>query len=52
MLTPSFRRNDGVETAHAYRYFETGKRRTWDGAKAEIIHQNELVKSMFPLKEE
>jgi len=43
--------NDGVETAHAYRYFETGKRKTWDGARAEIIHQNELVKSMFPIKE-
>lgn len=42
--------NNGVETAHAFRYFETGKRRTWDGARAEIIHQNELVKA-FPKKD-
>lgn len=39
--------NNGVETAHAFRYFETGKRRTWDGAREEILHQNELVKSLF-----
>jgi len=36
--------NNGVETAHAYRYFETGKRKIWEGARDEIIHQNELVK--------
>ncbi|KAK3942658.1 flavin-containing monooxygenase 9 [Diplogelasinospora grovesii] len=43
--------NDGVETAHAYRYFETGKRRTWDGARDAIIHLNEAIKMTFPLKE-
>lgn len=43
--------NHGVETAHAFRYFETGKRKTWDGAREEIIHQNELVK-VFPVKDE
>ncbi|KAF7547917.1 hypothetical protein G7046_g8860 [Stylonectria norvegica] len=39
----------GVETAYAFRYFETGKRATWPGAKDAIIHTNELVKK---LKEE
>lgn len=43
--------NNGVETAHAFRFFETGKRRTWDGAREAIIHMNEVVKSEFPLKE-
>jgi dimethylaniline monooxygenase (N-oxide forming) len=47
----SYLMNNGVETAHAFRYFETGKRRTWPGAKEAIIHVNELVK-MFPVKEE
>jgi dimethylaniline monooxygenase (N-oxide forming) len=42
--------NDGVETAHAYRFFETGKRKTWPGARDAIIHMNEAVK-IFPLKE-
>jgi dimethylaniline monooxygenase (N-oxide forming) len=41
--------NDGVETAHAYRYFETGKRKTWEGAREAILHVNEAVK-IFPLK--
>jgi dimethylaniline monooxygenase (N-oxide forming) len=41
--------NNGVETAHAFRYFETGKRKTWPGARDAIIHVNELVK-VFPLK--
>ena len=31
--------------------FETGKRKTWPGAREAIIHMNELVK-MFPIKEE
>lgn len=38
--------NHGVETAHAYRFFETGKRKTWEGARREIIRQNEMVKSL------
>ncbi len=42
--------NNGVETAHSYRYFETGKRKTWPGAKEAILHANEMVK-VFPLKE-
>lgn len=42
--------NNGVETAHMFRYFETGKRPTWPGAREAIIHQNELVKKTFPLK--
>jgi dimethylaniline monooxygenase (N-oxide forming) len=44
--------NHGIETAHAFRFFETGKRRKWEGAREAIIHMNELAKSNFPLKEE
>jgi dimethylaniline monooxygenase (N-oxide forming) len=40
----------GVETAHAFRFFETGKRKTWSEAREAIIHMNELVK-LFPIKE-
>jgi dimethylaniline monooxygenase (N-oxide forming) len=43
--------NNGVETAHMYRFFETGKRRTWEGAREAILHMNEVVK-MFPIKED
>ncbi|KAH8885398.1 flavin-containing monooxygenase 9 [Thozetella sp. PMI_491] len=42
--------NNGVETAHSYRYFETGKRETWPEAREAILHANEVMK-MFPLKE-
>lgn len=42
--------NHGPETAHAYRYFETGERRAWDGAKEAIIKVNRLVEAM-PLSE-
>ena len=38
--------NQGVETAHAFRFFETGKRKTWPGARDAIIHMNELVKAI------
>ncbi|KXJ88367.1 putative dimethylaniline monooxygenase [Microdochium bolleyi] len=41
----------GVETAHAFRVFETGKRRTWPGAREAILHANETTK-IFPLKGE
>ncbi|KAK7747419.1 hypothetical protein SLS53_001674 [Cytospora paraplurivora] len=41
--------NDGVETAHAYKYFETGKRKTWDGAREAILHANEQVKNALPI---
>jgi dimethylaniline monooxygenase (N-oxide forming) len=37
---------NGVETAYAFRYFETGKRATWPGAREAIIHTNELVKKL------
>jgi dimethylaniline monooxygenase (N-oxide forming) len=43
--------NNGVETAHMYRFFETGKRRTWDGARDAIVHINEAVK-MFPIADD
>ncbi|KAL0933856.1 dimethylaniline monooxygenase 2 [Colletotrichum truncatum] len=42
--------NHGVETAHAFRYFETGKRKTWDGAREAIIHINRLVKQLKAAK--
>ncbi|KAF1842858.1 putative dimethylaniline monooxygenase [Cucurbitaria berberidis CBS 394.84] len=45
----SYLMNNGVETAHAFRYFETGKRKTWDGAREAIIRANEAVK-VFPVK--
>ncbi|KAF6825918.1 dimethylaniline monooxygenase 2 [Colletotrichum plurivorum] len=38
--------NHGVETAHAFRYFETGKRKTWDGAREAIVHMNKLVQQL------
>ncbi|OAG10080.1 putative dimethylaniline monooxygenase [Paraphaeosphaeria sporulosa] len=44
--------NHGVETAHAFRYFETGKRKTWDGAREAIIKVNEAVNGRFPVKRE
>lgn len=47
----SWMMNNGVETAHAFRYFETGKRRTWPGARDAIIKANEAVK-VFPVKDE
>lgn len=47
----SYLMNNGVETAHAYRFFDTGKRKAWPGARDAIIHMNEVVK-MFPIKEE
>lgn len=47
----SYLMNNGVETAHAFRYFETGKRKTWAGAREAIIKANEAVK-VFPIKEE
>lgn len=43
--------HSGIETAHAYRFFETGKRKTWSGAREAIIKINEEAKC-FPLKQE
>ncbi|KAI0601207.1 flavin-containing monooxygenase 9 [Biscogniauxia sp. FL1348] len=42
--------NHGVETAHAFRFFETGKRKAWLGARDAIIHANEAVK-IFPIED-
>ncbi|KAF4998959.1 hypothetical protein FGRMN_2758 [Fusarium graminum] len=42
--------NNGVETAHMFRYFETGKRTTWEGARDEIIRQNEIVRERYSKK--
>ncbi|KAM0188268.1 hypothetical protein ACHAPI_010664 [Fusarium lateritium] len=39
--------NNGVETAHMFRYFETGKRATWEGARDEIIRQNMIVRERY-----
>lgn len=44
--------NDGVETAHMYKFFETGKRKTWEGAREAIIHANEVVATVCPITEE
>lgn len=44
--------NDGVETAHMYRYFETGKRQTWDGATEAILHANEVINKVLPITKE
>jgi len=44
----SYLMNNGVETAHAFRFFETGKRKAWPGARDAIIHVNESVK-VFPV---
>lgn len=41
--------NHGVETAHAFRFFETGKRKTWSGAREAIIQANKAIK-VFPIK--
>lgn len=46
----SYLMNHGVETAHAFRYFETGKRKTWDGAREAILKANEAVK-VYPIKD-
>ncbi|KAJ5722963.1 dimethylaniline monooxygenase [Penicillium malachiteum] len=39
----SYLMNNGVETAHAFRYFETNKRKVWPGAREAIIHANEAT---------
>lgn len=41
--------SNGIETAHMYRYFETGKRRTWDGAREAILKLEEERKRMLPV---
>jgi len=45
----SYLMNNGVDTAHTYRFFETGKRKTWPGARDAILRVNAAVK-IFPLK--
>lgn len=42
----------GIETAHMYRYFETGKRRTWEGAREAILRLEEERKRVLPLSPE
>ncbi|KAH6893116.1 dimethylaniline monooxygenase 2 [Thelonectria olida] len=42
----SYLMRNGVETAYAFRYFETGKRATWPGAREAIIHTNDAVKKL------
>lgn len=39
--------NHGVETAHAYRFFDTGKRPRWDGARMAVLRANELVRGRW-----
>lgn len=47
----SYMMNNGVETAHAFRYFDTGKRKAWPEARDAIVRINELVK-IFPMEVE
>lgn len=42
----SYLMRHGVETAYAFRYFETEKRAVWPGARDAIIHTNTLVKKL------
>ncbi|KAI1484955.1 flavin-containing monooxygenase 9 [Biscogniauxia mediterranea] len=42
--------NYGVETAHAFRFFETDNRKAWPGARYGIIYVNEIV-NIFPIKD-
>ncbi|KAE9573061.1 hypothetical protein CGMCC3_g10788 [Colletotrichum fructicola] len=41
----------GAYSPHIYRLFETGKRKTWPGAREAIIKVNEDRDKMFPKKE-
>jgi dimethylaniline monooxygenase (N-oxide forming) len=43
--------NSGLETAHAYRFFDTGKRKAWARAREAITRVNEEAKC-FPLSDE
>lgn len=43
--------NHGVGMAYGFRYFETGKRKTWPAAREAIIHVNDVVKAIFPLND-
>ncbi|KAF3768753.1 FAD/NAD(P)-binding domain-containing protein [Cryphonectria parasitica EP155] len=43
---------NGIESAHMYRYFETGKRRTWDGAREAILKLDEERKRVLPVTPE
>ena len=38
-----------AETSYAFRFFETGKRRTWTGARQAILDVNRTMQ-MLPLK--
>lgn len=42
--------NHGVETAHAFRFFETGKRKRWEGAREAILRVQREVRR-FPVGE-
>lgn len=44
--------SNGIETAHMYRYFETGKRKTWDGARDAILKVAEESKRVLPISPE
>lgn len=42
----------GIESAHMYRYFETGKRKTWEGAREAILKLDEESRRVLPLSQE
>lgn len=43
---------NGIETAHMYRYFETGKRKTWDGAREAILKLDQEWRRALPVTKE
>lgn len=40
---------NGLESAHMYKFFETGKRKTWEGAREAIIKLDEEWKRTLPV---
>lgn len=43
--------NNGVVTAHTFRYFETGRMKSWEGPHDVMIKTNEAIK-VFSVKKE
>lgn len=43
---------NGIETAHMYRFFETGKRKAWPGAREAIVRINNEWNRTLPVSKE
>lgn len=43
---------NGIESAHIYKYFETDKRKAWDGAKEAILKLDEEWRRTMPVTKE